>query len=395
MLRLAMSVLKDIQRFGPNMSTWRRQLHATPELGHKEHETSRLVATVLASYGYEVHTAIGTTGVVGRMRAGSGSGSVGLRADMDALPIHENNEFEHKSRREGVMHACGHDGHTAMLLGAAAYLAEARNFDGTVNLIFQPGEEGLGGACAMLEAGLFDRFPCDAVYAMHNKPGLQAGEFAVFHGPMLAGCAFFSIKVIGRSCHAARPESGVDPVVIAAEIVTTIQTIVSRHFDPRSAAVVSVTRIQGGNALNVTPEFLELEGTARCLSMDEMNKIEERLKLVANGICTAHGARCEVSFKQAVSPLSNDPEEARLVHAVCEYVSGQVAVNTSLPVSMASDDFAEFLRVVPGCYLLIGNGELDQDGGSNLHTATYDFNDKILPVGAAFFVEIALRRLQQ
>jgi hippurate hydrolase len=375
------------------MTAWRHDLHAHPELGFEETRTAALVAEKLESFGLEVHRGIGKTGVVGVLRAGKGARSLGLRADMDALPIQEVNRFGHRSRHDGRMHACGHDGHTAMLLGAAKVLAEARDFDGTVNFIFQPAEEGLGGARAMLEGGLFERFPCDAVFAMHNRPSLPVGCFAVRPGAMMAAGGFFDISVLGKGAHGARPETGVDPVAAAAHIVTALQTIVSRNIAPTLAAVVSVTRIHGGDAYNVIPECVRIGGTVRASSRAVMAQIETSMRRIAGGGAAGFGAGVEIDVRWIYPPTVNDADETALAVRVCDTIVGADGVDRNPPLSMASEDFAYFLEKVPGCYLHIGSAE---DGpGCELHNPRYDFNDRALPLGASFFVRLAETRLHQ
>jgi amidohydrolase len=387
------SLITEIEELHGQMIELRREIHAHPELGFDEHWTSDLVAGVLEEAGYEVHRNIGKTGIVGRMKVGTSNSTVGLRADMDALPIAEKNTFYYKSQKEGCMHACGHDGHTAMLLGAAIYLANTKCFDGTLNVIFQPAEEGLGGANAMVDEGLFDRFPCDAVYAMHNKPGLTAGDFGIFRGPMMASGALFEITIEGKATHGARPDLGNDPLIAASQIVLSLQTIVSRTLDPRSAAVVSVTQIHGGEAMNIIPQRIELMGTARCFSSKEMEIISQKVRAISQGICEAQGVKAEVSFKEVFPPLINNSDEAELAYSVCCDLIGKERVHDDLPLVMASEDFAVMLNKVPGCYINIGNGAYGSCGGCDVHNESYDFNDDILPTGAAFFVEIAKRRL--
>ena len=276
-----MSIVNRIAALHEQMTRWRRDIHAHPELGFEERRTSDLVAAKLAEFGVEVHRGIGKTGVVGVLRSGSSRRSVGLRADMDALPIQEANRFAHRSTNDGRMHACGHDGHTTMLLGAARYLAETRNFDGTVNFIFQPAEEGIGGAKAMVDDGLFKRFPCEAIFGMHNRPGMPLGKFAVRSGPMMAGGAFFDIDIEGRGSHGARPESGVDSVLVAAHVTAALQSIVSRNVRPVDTAVVSVTQVHGGNAYNVIPQTVRLSGTVRAFSNEVMDLIGRNITRVA------------------------------------------------------------------------------------------------------------------
>src|SRR5580700_3205577 len=293
-----MGIVARVAEFHDDLTNWRRDIHAHPELGFEEQRTSDFVAQKLSEFGYEVHRGVGRTGVVGRLRAGTSSRSIGLRADMDALPIEEATNLAYRSRHAGRMHACGHDGHTTMLLGAARYLAETRNFDGTVHLIFQPAEEGLGGGRAMVDDGLFTRFPCDSIFGMHNRPGLAVGKFQVKPGAMMAGGAYFDITVKGVGAHGARPEAGIDPVIAAAQIASALQTIVSRNVRPTDTAVVSVTQIHGGHAYNVIPEKTVLGGTVRCFSDATMTLIEERMRRIAESVAAGFGATAELDFRQ-------------------------------------------------------------------------------------------------
>src|SRR5690242_8708460 len=285
-----MPVIDEIRGFHDELTEWRRDIHAHPELGFEEQRTSDLVAERLASFGIEVHRGIGKTGLVGRLRLGNSPRTIGLRADMDCLPILETNEFDHRSQHRGRMHACGHDGHTTMLLGAARYLAETKNFDGTVHFIFQPAEEGLGGAEAMVKDGLFEQFPCEVVFGMHNRPGLAVGKFQIRSGAMMAGGAFFDIAIAGRGAHGARPESGVDPVLVASHITAALQSIVARNVRPVDTAVVSVTKIHAGDAYNVIPEKAALGGTVRCFSKATMQLVEERMRQIAESVAAGFGA---------------------------------------------------------------------------------------------------------
>jgi amidohydrolase len=374
------------------MRAWRRDIHAHPELGFEEARTSELVASSLERWGIEVHRGVGRTGVVGVLRNGNSKRSVGLRADMDALPIQEANRFEHRSRHEGRMHACGHDGHTAMLLGAAKQLAATRNFDGTVHFIFQPAEEGLGGARAMVADGLFRRFPCDAIFGMHNRPGMALGRFAVRSGPMMAGGAFFDIEVTGRGAHGARPESGIDPVLAAAHIATALQSIVSRNVRPVETAVVSVTQIHGGDAYNVIPQSARLAGTVRAFSNEVMEMIGRNMARIAEGVAGGFGATAKTDFRAIFAPLVNDPREAEFAAEVCSEIVGAENVRRDPPLIMASEDFSYMLAEVPGCYINIGNG--DGEGACEVHNPSYDFNDAALAYGAAFFVRLVEKRLK-
>jgi amidohydrolase len=386
-----MPIINRIAGMHDDLTRWRRDIHAHPELGFEEQRTSDLVAAKLAEFGCEVHRGIGKTGVVGRLRVGTSPRSVGLRADMDALPIQEANDFDHRSRHDGSMHACGHDGHTTMLLGAARYLAETRNFDGTVNFIFQPAEEGLGGAAAMVEEGIFDRFPCDAIFGMHNTPGLAVGKFTIRTGPMMAGGGFFDITVLGRGAHGARPESGVDPVITASHIAAALQTIVSRNVRPIDTAVVSVTRFHAGDAYNVIPERAVIGGTVRAFDNETFALIEHNMKRVANGIAAGFGATAEVDFRRLFPPLINDAHEAAFIAETAAEVVGTENVERSGSLVMASEDFSYMLNRRPGAYIRIGNG--DGPGTCQVHNPGYDFNDAALPIGASLFARVVERKL--
>jgi amidohydrolase len=386
-----MPVVDKIQSLVGDMTAWRRDIHAHPELGFEENRTSDLVAQKLAAFGVEVHRGIGKTGVVGVLKCGSGNKTVGLRADMDALPIEEANSFEYRSRNKGRMHACGHDGHTAMLLGAAHYLAASRRFDGTVNFIFQPAEEGIGGARAMIEDGLFRRFPCEALFGMHNRPGMQLGRFAVRSGPMMAGGAFFDVDVTGRGSHGARPESGIDSVLVAAHIATALQSIVSRNVRPIETAVVSVTQIHAGDAYNVIPQTARLSGTVRAFSNEVMELIGRNLARIASGVAGGFGASAKTDFRLVFAPLINDLEQAEFAASVCAELVGAENVRRDPALIMASEDFSFMLKEVPGCYVNIGNGE--GEGACEVHNPSYDFNDKALAYGASFFARLVERRL--
>jgi amidohydrolase len=388
-----MSVNETIVADHAELTKVRRDIHAHPELGFEEQRTSDLVAEKLASFGIEVTRGIGKTGLVGRLRAGNSPRAIGLRADMDCLPILEANGFGHRSTHPGKMHACGHDGHTTMLLGAAKYLAATRNFDGTVHFIFQPAEEGLGGAAAMLADGLFERFPCDAIFGMHNRPGLAIGKFQIRSGPMMAGGAFFDITVTGVGAHGARPEAGIDPVVAAAQIASALQTIVSRNVRPLDTAVVSVTQIHSGHAYNVIPEKAVLGGTVRCFSDATMNLIEERMRRIAEGVAAGFGATAELDFRALFPPLVNHADEAQFIADCAADVVGEANINRSSNPVMASEDFAIMLKSVPGAYIQIGNGE--GEGGCEVHNPGYDFNDGALPFGASLFARLVERRLDR
>ena len=386
-----MAMIEAIVRLQEEMTRWRRDIHAHPELGFEETRTSNLVAEKLRSFGLEVHRGIGKTGVVGVLRAGSAGRSVGLRADMDALPIHEANNFAHRSRSDGRMHACGHDGHTTMLLGAAKYLAETRNFEGVVNFIFQPAEEGIGGARAMIADGLFEKFPCEVIFGMHNRPGLALGKFAVRAGPMMAGGGFFDIRITGKGSHAARPESGIDPVLVAAHIVVALQSIVSRNVRPIDAAVVSVTKINGGDAYNVMPQSAQLAGTVRAFTREVMSLIETGMRRVVKGTAEAFGATAEIDFRLIFAPTVNDTAQANFVAAVCAEVVGDDNVHRNPSLIVASEDFSFMLEKVPGSYFNIGNGA--GEDSCEVHNPGYDFNDAALALGASVFARIVEKRL--
>jgi amidohydrolase len=386
-----MGIMERIAEFHDDLTNWRRDLHAHPELGFQEQRTSELVAEKLAEFGYEVHRGVGRTGIVGRLRVGTSPRSIGLRADMDALPIQEATNLPYRSRNDGRMHACGHDGHTTMLLGAARYLAESRNFDGTVHLIFQPAEEGLGGGEAMVQDGLFDRFPCDAIFGMHNRPGLAIGKFQIRTGPMMAGGAYFDIAVIGRGAHGARPEAGIDPVIVASHITTALQTVVSRNVRPIDTAVLSVTQIHAGEAYNVIPEEASIRGTARAFSSETLALIEQNMRRIASGVAAGFGATAELDFRVIFPPLVNDAAEAEFIADVAAELVGENSVNREGNLVMASEDFSFMLNRRPGAYIQIGNG--DTAGGCEVHNPGYDFNDAALPFGASLFARLAERKL--
>lgn len=373
----------------------RRDIHAHPELRYEENRTAEIVAKRLTELGYEVETGIGQTGVVGLIQGKQGPGKmIGLRADMDALPIQERNQFPHASLHPGKMHACGHDGHVAMLLGAAQEIAENPNFKGSVALIFQPAEEGGAGAQRMIDDGLFQRYPVDAVFAMHNWPGLQEGEFAAHTGAVMASSNEFSVKILAKGAHAAMPDLGIDPVVIAAQLILAFQTIVSRSCKPVEPAVLSVTQIQAGEAINVIPDHAILQGTVRTFSIDTLDLIEQQMSKLSTELCAAFGATAEMEFERKYPPTINSAEMAELAKNALKRVPEVTAVHTNLPPTMGAEDFAFMLQHKPGAYLWIGNG----DGGHRthghgigpctLHNPSYDFNDKILPLGVKAWLAI-------
>ena len=384
-----MHLVKQIEDMELQLSEWRQDLHAHPELGFEEHRTSDFVASKLEEFGVEVHREIGKTGVVGVLRQGNETRSIGLRADMDALPIRETNEFSHKSKNPGKMHACGHDGHTVMLLAAAKYLAESRSFSGQVNFIFQPAEEGLGGAKAMIDDGLFDKFPCDRVYAMHNGPGIAVGKFASVPGIRTAAGAFFDIKVIGKGGHGAFPQFAIDPITIAAEIIGAIQTIISRTTSPNDSAVLSITKVHAGDAYNVIPESAMLSGTVRTFAIDKMQEIERQMISISEGISKAHGGTALVEFNTLFLPVLNEEEATDLATEVCRDMVGQDNVITTGSAGTGSEDFSFMSNEVPGCYVIIGNGE----DSNALHNPNFDFNDEALVYGGSFFARVIEKEL--
>jgi amidohydrolase len=385
-----MPIPDRIKAFHDDMAAWRQDIHAHPELGFEEHKTSDFVAKKLAEFGCSVHRNIGKTGVVGVLQTGNGP-AIGLRADMDALPIEEANDLPYRSRYPGKMHACGHDGHTTMLLGAARYLAETRNFDGTVHFIFQPAEEGLGGAKAMVEDRLFERFPCDCVFGMHNTPGLEVGKFAIRPGAMMAAGAFFDIYVTGRGSHGARPEASIDPLLAACHITTALQAIVARNLSPTDAAVVSVTVLQSGEAYNVIPQSAVIRGTARTFSKETMRQIELAMQRTAKGIASGLGATAQVDFRALFAPLINDPAETEFMADAATDLVGAKDVERNRSIIMASEDFSFMLEACPGAYINIGNGITV--GGIPVHNPSYNFNDEILPLGASLYARLVERKL--
>jgi amidohydrolase len=389
-----MKLLDSIVTQAASIAAVRRDIHAHPELCFEEVRTAEVVAQKLTEWGIPVHRGLGKTGVVGIVKNGSSPRAVGLRADMDALPMQEFNTFGHASRHAGKMHACGHDGHTAMLLAAAQHLAKHRNFDGTVYLIFQPAEEGGGGAREMMRDGLFEKFPMEAVFGMHNWPGTQVGKFAVSPGPVMASTSEFKITIRGKGSHAALPHNGIDPVPIACQMVQAFQTIISRNKKPIDAGVISVTMIHAGEASNVVPDSCELQGTVRTFSMEVLDLIEKRMKQVAEHVCAAHEARCEFEFVRNYPPTINSAAEAEFARQVMVSIVGEDNVEVQEP-TMGGEDFAFMLQAKPGAYCFIANGdgshrEMGHGGGPcMLHNPSYDFNDDLIPLGATYWVRLA------
>ena len=383
-----MPIINRVAEFHAEMARWRQRMHAHPETAFEEHQTAGLVAELLESFGISVERGIARTGVVGTLRASAPSDrAIALRADMDALPIDERNDLPHASRCPGRMHACGHDGHTAMLLGAAKHLAETRNFAGTIHFIFQPAEENEGGARLMLDEGVLQRHPVESIYGMHNWPELPVGQFAIRPGPMMAAFDIFEIAINGRGAHAAMPHLAVDPIVAAAQIVTGLQTIASRSVHPLEGAVVSVTQIHGGDTWNVIPETVVLRGTSRSFNPAVRDQIEPAIRRIADGTCRACGAQMELHYERRYPPTLNAPAETEIAAAAAASVVGENNVKRDILPSMAAEDFAWFLEKKPGAYIWIGNGTAE--AGVMLHSPHYDFNDAVLPLGASYWVRLA------
>lgn len=366
----------------------RRDIHAHPELAFEESRTADVVGRALESYGIEVHRGLAGTGVIGVIKGTQGSNSrmIGLRADIDALPMPELNEFPHRSRHMGKMHACGHDGHTAMLLGAARYLVEHRDFDGTVVLIFQPAEEGEGGARVMIEQGLFRQFPVEAVFGLHNWPGLPVGTMAIMPGPVMAGTCGLEILIRGHGCHAAMPHQGVDTILVGTQVTQALQSVVSRNLHPCEAGVISITQFHAGDAWNVIPENAVLRGTIRTFKPEVQQLIEQRIQEICTGIASTYGAQIEVRFEQRYPPTVNSPAESSLCQTVAAQLLGESRVITDALPSMGAEDFAYMLLEKPGCYVWLGNGP--GEGGCTLHNPHYDFNDDITAIGISYWVSL-------
>jgi amidohydrolase len=393
-MQLIESILADAQ----SISALRRDIHAHPELCFEEVRTADLIAQALTEWGIPVHRGLGTTGVVGIVKNGSSSRAVGLRADIDALPMTEHNRFAHASRHPGKMHACGHDGHTAMLLAAAKHLARHRHFDGTVYLVFQPAEEGGGGAREMIKDGLFDRFPMEAIFGAHNWPGMAVGQFALRSGPVFASSNEFKITLRGKGAHGAMPHLGLDPVPAACQMVQAFQTIVTRNKRPLDTAVISVTMIHTGEATNVIPERCEMQGTVRTFTTEVLDLIERRMKQVAESTAAAFEVECDFEFHRNYPPTVNHAAETEFARAALAEVVGAERVLDFEP-TMGAEDFSYFLLDKPGCYFLIGNGDGAHRAGGHglgpcmLHNPSYDFNDDLIPLGATAWVRLAERWL--
>lgn len=381
-----MNIIPELVADQDALTKVRRDIHQHPELAFEEHRTARVVADYMRALDIEVEEGIAGTGVVGSIQKGRGNRAIGLRADLDALPIHEANSFAHASSFPGKMHACGHDGHTAMLLGAAKYLKEQAEFEGTVHLIFQPAEENEGGGRAMVEAGLFDKFPVESVFGMHNIPGMPVGSFAIKPGPMMAAFDIFKVTVTGKGGHAAMPQYAVDPIIIGTEIVAAYQTIVSRYIDPQQPAVLSVTQFHGGDAFNVIPNEVEIKGCTRCFAPKIQVLFEQKMKQMAKDIARAHGASVEFTYERRYPPTVNSEAEAEVAGRVASQIVGANRVNLNPTAAMGSEDFAFMLQEKPGSYIWIGNG--DGEGSCAVHNPEYDFNDDVLPIGASYWVKL-------
>ncbi len=369
------------------MRDWRHAIHQHPETAYEEVRTAALVADVLTEAGIEVHTGIAETGVVGILKKGNSSRSIGLRADMDALDILESNDLDYCSQIAGKMHACGHDGHTAMLLGAAVHLANNVEFDGTVVFIFQPAEEVRGGAMAMLKEGLFERFPVDLIFGLHNMPGIATGHFSICEGPMMASFAHFECEITGKGGHSSTPHLNIDPIAIGAELVQQWQLIIPQRISSAERAVITTTEFHAGTAFNVSPETAILRGSCRSLSNDTAQLIAEQMRTTAEQICAQHGARCRFDYHQAYPVLVNERNSVALALAAAREVVGDGRVNSNQEPYMGSEDFAEFLLEKPGAYIFLGNG-IESRGGCMIHNPGYDFNDDNLPIGAQYWTSL-------
>lgn len=382
-----MSPIDRIRTYADALTALRRDLHAHPELGFEEVRTSGIVAEHLEKFGVEVHRGLGKTGVVGVLKGRPGARRIGLRADMDALPITEETNLPYRSTVPGKMHACGHDGHTTMLLGAARYLAETRDFAGTAVFVFQPAEEGLGGARAMIADGLFEKFPVDEIYAIHNAPHGPHGVLQVKPGPIMAAADFFDIRITGRGAHAAMPHQGIDPILVATGLAQAMQSIVSRNSSPLKSAVVSITQIHAGAAYNVIPEGAHLAGTVRTFDAALRQLIATRIRELAAGFAAAYGATIEVDLRDVFSVLDNHPEQAAAAAEIATELFGPEKVEADTVPRMGSEDFADMVAAVPGAYAWLG-----ATPGPGLHNASFDFDDSLIPLGAAYLARMVERR---
>jgi len=394
MPKAAQHYLDYMHACAPELAQIRRHLHQNPELGFAEFDTSALVAQKLAEWGYAVERGLGQTGVVGHLRRGSGARSIGIRADMDALPIEEKTGLPHASQRPGVMHACGHDGHTTMLLGAAKYLAEQGEFSGALNLIFQPAEEGLGGAVRMMEDGLFEKYPCDAIFALHNWPGLPQGHLMFRDGATMASSDYATITLTGVGGHGALPQHTADPIVAASSIVMALQTIVSRNADPQQVAICTVGALHAGKANNVIPETATLEVSVRSLDTGVRAMLEQRLKSIVAAQAASFNVQAHVDYRKGYTVLVNNVPETDFARQVARTLVGEACVQPHGAAITGSEDFAFMLEKRPGCYFFLGNGAEGHSGSCMVHNPGYDFNDANLPIGAAYWALLAESYLQ-
>lgn len=397
-----MKLVEPIIKWQAEIAAIRRDIHAHPELAYNESRTADLVAKQLESWGIEVHRGLGTTGVVGTIFGKTKNGrSIGLRADMDALPMQELNTFEHASKNPGKMHACGHDGHTAMLLGAARYLAQHRDFDGAIYVIFQPAEEVPGGAKKMIDDGLFTLFPMEAVFGMHNWPGMKVGTFGVTAGPMMGSANVFGITIEGKGAHAAMPHLGIDPVMAAVQLAQSLQTVITRNRNPLDPAVLSLTQLHAGSADNVIPNTAELRGTVRTFSEETLDLIEKRMREVTQFTCQAFNCKATFEFERRCPPTINHVNETAFCVDILKDIVGEENINQAVSPTMGAEDFAFMLKEKPGCYMFIGNGQGDHRqsghglGPCTLHNGSYDFNDELIPLGVSYWIELARRWLAQ
>jgi len=371
-----------------SMKQWRHSMHKNPETAYEEFDTAKLVSSVLKELAIEVHENIAETGVVGVLKKGNSKRSIGLRADMDALNLEEANQFDHRSQITGKMHACGHDGHTAMLLGAATYLAKEGSFDGTIYFIFQPAEEVEGGAERMIAEGLLDKFPMDAIFGMHNKPTLEAGNFAICVGPMMAAFALFECEIIGKGMHSSMPHLAIDPIKIGVELTQQWKSINYENIEPLEPSVISVTEFHSGTSHNIIPEVAILKGSARCFSKKVAETIKDEMTRIAENICEQNDATCTFYYKQAYPALVNEAELTEFVADIASHLVGEDQVNRNYKPVLGSEDFAYFLEKIPGAYIFVGNGT-GEKGGCMLHNPNYDFNDDVLETGASYWAHLA------
>ena len=387
-----MPIINRIADYQDELTEWRRYLHKNPELGFEEFKTSDFVANKLEGMGLSVHRGLAGTGVVATLSSGDGSGkAIALRADMDALPLQEKGSVKHRSENPGKMHACGHDGHTTMLLGAAKYLTETQNFNGTVQFVFQPAEEGKGGGKKMIDDGLFNLFPAEEVYGMHNMPGMNVGEFAVAPGPMMAARDNFEILVQGRGAHAAMPHQGVDPVVVGSHIVLALQTITSRNINPQKSLVVSVTQFHAGEAFNIIPDSVLLKGTCRVFDKELQDTLPERMRLITDGVALTFGAKSELTYHSGYPATINTKSQSEFCAEIAQEIAGSAnGVDLNPVPSMGAEDFSYMLQERPGCYIWAGNGD-----SAGLHHPEYDFNDQLLAVGASYWSKLVEQRLSK